>query len=76
MFSASHVNAGYTSGSNVIKDVSLELERGKVLCLLGRNGAGKTSLLKTIMGLMPFSSGANFTEWARVDSHEGSPDSR
>ena len=57
MFSASQVSAGYTSGSNVIKDVSLELERGKVLCLLGRNGAGKTSLLKTIMGLMPFSSG-------------------
>ncbi len=57
MFSASHVNAGYTSGSNVIRDVSLELERGEVLCLLGRNGAGKTSLLKTIMGLMPFRSG-------------------
>ena len=57
MFSASHVSAGYTSGSNVIRGVSLELERGKVLCLLGRNGAGKTSLLKTIMGLMPFSSG-------------------
>ncbi len=57
MFSASRVSAGYTSGSNVIRDVSLELERGKVLCLLGRNGAGKTSLLKTIMGLMPFRSG-------------------
>ena len=73
MFSASHVNAGYTSGSNVIKDVSLELERGKVLCLLGRNGAGKTSLLKTIMGLMPFSSGEillNGLELTAMKAHQ------
>lgn len=73
MFSASHVNAGYTSGSNVIKDVSLELERGKVLCLLGRNGAGKTSLLKTIMGLMPFSSGGillNGLELTAMKAHQ------
>ncbi len=73
MFSASHVNAGYTSGSNVIKDVSLELERGKVLCLLGRNGAGKTSLLKTIMGLMPFSSGQillNGLELTAMKAHQ------
>ncbi len=73
MFSASHVNAGYTSGSNVIKDVSLELERGIVLCLLGRNGAGKTSLLKTIMGLMPFSSGQillNGLELTAMKAHQ------
>ncbi len=57
MFSARQVNAGYTSDSHVIRDVSFELEKGEVLCLLGRNGAGKTSLLKTIMGLMPFRSG-------------------
>ena len=73
MFSASHVNAGYTSGSNVIRGVSLELERGKVLCLLGRNGAGKTSLLKTIMGLMPFSSGGillNGLELTAMKAHQ------
>ncbi len=73
MFSASHVSAGYTSGSNVIRDVSLELERGNVLCLLGRNGAGKTSLLKTIMGLMPFSSGEillNGLELTAMKAHQ------
>ena len=73
MFSASHVSAGYTSGSNVIRGVSLELERGKVLCLLGRNGAGKTSLLKTIMGLMPFSSGEillNGIELTAMKAHQ------
>ncbi len=57
MFSVNRVNASYTSGSNTLRSVSLELERGEVLCLLGRNGAGKTSLLKTVMGLMPFFSG-------------------
>ncbi len=73
MFSASHVSAGYTSGSNVIRGVSLELERGKVLCLLGRNGAGKTSLLKTIMGLIPFSSGEillNGLELTAMKAHQ------
>ncbi len=73
MFSASHVSAGYTSGSNVVRGVSLELERGKVLCLLGRNGAGKTSLLKTIMGLMPFSSGEillNGLELTAMKAHQ------
>ncbi len=73
MFSASHVNAGYTFDSHVVKDASLELERGKVLCLLGRNGAGKTSLLKTIMGLMPFRSGQillNEVELTGLDAHQ------
>ena len=73
MFSANRVNAGYTSGSNVVRDASLELEKGEVLCLLGRNGAGKTSLLKTVMGLIPFSSGEirlNGVELTALQAHE------
>jgi len=34
------------------------LRRGEVLCLLGRNGAGKTTPLKAIMGLVPARSGS------------------
>lgn len=41
----------------VLYDFSLELQKGEVLCLLGRNGAGKTTALKAIMGLLPLSSG-------------------
>ena len=41
----------------VLHQVSLHLEQGEILGLLGRNGAGKTSLLKCLMGLLPLVSG-------------------
>jgi urea transport system ATP-binding protein len=43
--------------SQVLWDVSLEVPAGQVVCLMGRNGVGKTTLLKTIMGLVPVRSG-------------------
>ena len=42
----------------VLREFSLDLRKGEVLCLLGRNGAGKTTALKAIMGLVPVRSGA------------------
>ena len=39
--------------AQVLFDVSLKLRRGEVVALLGRNGAGKSSTLKSIMGLLP-----------------------
>lgn len=41
----------------VLRGLSLELNSGEVLCLLGRNGAGKTTALKAIMGLVRLSGG-------------------
>ena len=41
----------------VLHGLSLQLRRGEVHCLLGRNGAGKTTALKAIMGLMPARAG-------------------
>ena len=38
--------------SHILRDISLEIQEGHVLCLMGRNGVGKTTLLKTIMGLL------------------------
>jgi urea transport system ATP-binding protein len=38
--------------SQILNDVSLKIEPRQVVCLLGRNGVGKTTLLKTIMGLL------------------------
>jgi len=43
--------------SQVLWDVSLHVPAGGVMCLMGRNGVGKTTLLKSIMGLLPARSG-------------------
>src|SRR3954471_16173308 len=46
------LDAGY-SGSPVVRDLSLHVDRGEVVALLGPNGAGKTTTLSTIAGLLP-----------------------
>jgi urea transport system ATP-binding protein len=48
----------YYGGSHILRDVSLTVESGQCTVLLGRNGVGKTTLLKTAMGLVPARSGA------------------
>ena len=50
------LNAFYAD-SHVLHDVSLTLERGKVLALLGRNGAGKSTCISAIVGFVPPRSG-------------------
>lgn len=41
----------------ILRDISLELERGKIIALLGSNGAGKTTLLKALNGTLPVFAG-------------------
>lgn len=52
----SGLSAGYDQ-SQVLWDVDLELSRGEVMALIGRNGVGKTTLLHAIMGTRPVSGG-------------------
>lgn len=47
----------YYGGSHILRDVGLEAHTGKVSVILGRNGVGKTTLLKSLMGLVPIKSG-------------------
>ena len=47
----------YYGGSHILRDLSFEVPAGKVTTLLGRNGVGKTTLLRTLMGLVPARSG-------------------
>src|SRR5262249_21343223 len=47
----------YYGASQVLRRVSLEAKKGEVTCILGRNGVGKTSLLRAIFGLNPIRSG-------------------
>ena len=53
----SGVNAYYDK-SHVLQDVSLEVNAGEVVALLGRNGSGRSTTLKTIMGLVATRSGS------------------
>jgi urea transport system ATP-binding protein len=48
----------FYSGSHILWDVDFEVPEGSCTCLMGRNGMGKTTLLKCIMGLLPIASGA------------------
>lgn len=48
----------YYGKSHVLFDVSLEIAQGEIVALLGRNGVGKTTTLRTIMGLTPATTGS------------------
>jgi len=56
MLSIRHLNQ-YYGGSHILRDVTLEVDSAACTVLLGRNGVGKTTLLKTIMGLVAARSG-------------------
>ncbi|GKW12755.1 urea ABC transporter ATP-binding subunit UrtE [Pectobacterium sp. IFB5596] len=47
----------YYGGSHILRGLSFEVNSGEITCLLGRNGVGKTTLLKCLMGLIPAKSG-------------------
>lgn len=51
-----HLSVGYRSGA-VLSDISLSLCAGQVLCLLGPNGTGKTTLFRSLLGILPALSG-------------------
>ncbi len=63
----------YYGASQVLRNFSLELGAGEVLCLLGRNGAGKSTALRSIMGLMPTCTGSivlNGEELGSLPAHK------
>ena len=56
MLEVRRLSAGY-GRARVLFDIDLEVRGGEVVALLGRNGAGKSTTLKAIMGLVPPSAG-------------------
>ncbi|MFK7875479.1 MAG: ABC transporter ATP-binding protein [Paracoccaceae bacterium] len=56
MLKVDGISSGY-GPVQVLYELTFEARAGEVLCLLGRNGAGKTTALKTIMGLLPLTDG-------------------
>jgi urea transport system ATP-binding protein len=83
IFGALHVHRGaamlkvsglnqYYGGSHILRDVAFDAPSGQVTALLGRNGVGKTTLLKCLMGLVPAASGAiefDGADLTRAPSH-------
>ncbi|MCL2021168.1 MAG: ABC transporter ATP-binding protein [Betaproteobacteria bacterium] len=57
MLSVRNIGFHYRPEKEILKDVSFSLRKGEVLCLLGSNGTGKTTLLKCLLGLLRPSSG-------------------
>ena len=79
MLNVSHINQ-YYGGSHILRDVSLQANLGQVTVILGRNGVGKTTLLKSLMGLVPIKTGTvefdgkaiqNFTPYQRAQAGIG-----
>ena len=69
MLTVEGLDAAY-GGSQVLWSVDLEVAAGRVVCLMGRNGVGKTTLLKAVMGIVPARGGrvrfdgADVTRWS------------
>ena len=72
----------YYSGSHILRNVNFEVPKGQLTSLLGRNGVGKTTLLKSLMGVVKVKTGsiawdgkelANLPPWSRVKFFLGSP---
>ena len=47
----------YYGGSHILRNVSLDAKVGEITVVLGRNGVGKTTMLKSIMGVVPIKAG-------------------
>ena len=60
----------YYGKSVALNDVSLEVDEGSVVSIVGANGAGKSTILKTLSGLVPLSSGEIWFRNRRIDGME------
>src|SRR5882762_3472983 len=73
MLSIANLNQ-YYGGSHILRDLTFDVPDGKVTALLGRNGVGKSTLLKALMGLVPARTGT--VKFAGQNLTHAKPDTR
>ncbi|HZG66499.1 MAG TPA: ATP-binding cassette domain-containing protein, partial [Herpetosiphonaceae bacterium] len=56
MLDVSQITTGY-GRTMIVRDVSLSIQPGEIVAIVGRNGVGKTTLMKAIIGLLPVARG-------------------
>ena len=69
LFNSQNVFSGYKT-SNVLQGVSLQINSGEMVAVIGRNGVGKTTFIKTIIGLIEIRSGEIFFDENRLNNLE------
>ncbi len=72
MFKVSNLASGYGQ-SQVIHDLNFKVDKAEIIAVMGRNGMGKTTLFKTLMGVLPTRGGSvtiDGTEISAMESHE------
>ena len=57
LLSVRALRAGY-GGKPVLQGIDLDVRRGEIVAVIGRNGVGKSTLMKTLIGLLPASTGS------------------
>ena len=68
VISLSQLSVGYSSSHPVISDINLELKSGQLVCLIGENGIGKSTLLKTLTGFLPKLNGSLLLDNRDIES--------
>lgn len=72
MFNVTNLASGYGQ-SQVIHDLNLTVQKQEIVAVMGRNGMGKTTLFKTLMGILPTRGGSvlvDGTEISGMESHD------
>ena len=70
MFNVTSLASGYGQ-SEVIHDINLRADKQEIVAVMGRNGMGKTTLFKTLMGILPMRHGSITVDGREPASMEG-----
>ena len=61
MIEIKNVSKTYNGKKKVLKNISFKIESGEIFAFIGHNGAGKTTMIKSIMGILDFEEGDTVT---------------